>query len=122
MSLGVTATYFVAQRNVFGWYIAIVLQLIYGVYAVTTAQWGFLISATLYLGMNSWIIIKWRREGHLLKSERRDDTVLSCHCEPGHSGGRRRLVDDANGRPRSTAGRRVGRGRSRMATLHRRAG
>lgn len=47
-AVGVTGLYFAGRRNWVGWAIGLGAQVLWVAYAVSTRQWGFLVSAFAY--------------------------------------------------------------------------
>jgi len=60
-AVGVTGLYFAGKNNKIGWAIGIFAQTLWTSYALTTEQYGFLVSAFAY----GWVYVKnylaWRK-------------------------------------------------------------
>ncbi len=61
MIIGVSGLFIAGNKNYWGWIIGILAQVLWIVYAITTAQWGFIVSAFVYgaVYIRNWI--KWRQ-------------------------------------------------------------
>jgi nicotinamide riboside transporter PnuC len=60
--IGVTGIFFVGRKTVWGWLVLLVNEAIWIVYAVTTKQYGFIVSAIAYAAVYIKSFIHWRRE------------------------------------------------------------
>lgn len=62
MAVGVTGLYFAGRKKAFGWGIGIAAQVLWLAFALTTQQYGFVVSSLVY----GWVYVKnfvaWRRE------------------------------------------------------------
>lgn len=60
--VGVTGLYLAGRKVWWAWYIGLAAQGLWAAYAVTTRQWGFLVSAFAY----GWVYLRnclgWQRE------------------------------------------------------------
>lgn len=67
LSVGGAGMFFMAGRKVWWcWYVGIALQAAWATYAITTAQWGFLVGCLLYTPVylgNAILWTKQRKEG-----------------------------------------------------------
>ncbi|MFJ4551092.1 hypothetical protein ACIP4X_18005 [Streptomyces sp. NPDC088817] len=60
--MGITGLYFAGRRRALGWAIGLGAQALWLVYAVTTHQWGFLVSAFAYGGVYAKNFLSWRSQ------------------------------------------------------------
>lgn len=62
MAVGVTGIYLAGKRNMYGWALGVLAQILWIAYALATHQYGFIISALVY----GWVYVKnfinWRRD------------------------------------------------------------
>lgn len=61
-TLGVTGLWFAGNKSIWGWVIGISVQVLWIVYAIATAQWGFIFSALAFAAVNIRNFIKWRKD------------------------------------------------------------
>lgn len=61
-AIGVVGIFFVGRKTIWGWMILLVNEAIWIVYAVTTKQYGFIVSAIAYAAVYIKSFIHWRRE------------------------------------------------------------
>lgn len=59
--IGVTGWWLTGRRLWQGWAVAIGVQVLWLAYAVTTQQWGFVVSVFLYGGMAVINLRRWRQ-------------------------------------------------------------
>ena len=61
-AIGITGIYLAGRRNLYGWVVGLSAQVLWIAYAVTTEQWGFIVSAFAYGSVyaNNWR--KWAKE------------------------------------------------------------
>lgn len=70
-AIGVAGLYLTTRRDWRGYLIGAVVQVLWVAYAVTTQQWGFILSAVAYGAVNALGIVRWRRsERELIESLR----------------------------------------------------
>lgn len=62
MSVGVFGLWAAGNRKAWGWAVSIWAQLLWVAYALTTKQYGFLISAAAYGWVYSRNYLKWKRD------------------------------------------------------------
>lgn len=60
--IGVSGLYLVTNRHWYGFMIGVGVQVLWVVYAVSTTQWGFIISAAAYGYVNVRGWCKWQSE------------------------------------------------------------
>lgn len=60
--LGITGLWFVGNKSKWGWIIGISVQSLWIAYAIVTHQYGFILSALAYAGVNLRNLIKWRKD------------------------------------------------------------
>lgn len=60
--IGITGIFIAGRKNMWGWFIGLSAQLLWIIFAIVTAQYGFILSALAYGWVygNNWL--KWRRE------------------------------------------------------------
>lgn len=60
--IGITGIFIAGRKNMWGWFIGLSAQLLWIIFAIATAQYGFILSALAYGWVygNNWL--KWRRE------------------------------------------------------------
>lgn len=61
-TIGVLGIYFVGRKTVWGWLVLLVNEVIWIVYALTTKQYGFIVSAIAYAIVYIRSFIHWRRD------------------------------------------------------------
>lgn len=61
-AIGVTGIFFVGKKTVWGWLILLSNEFIWIAYAITTKQYGFIISALAYAAVYIRSYIHWKRE------------------------------------------------------------
>lgn len=61
-AIGVTGLWFAGNKSTYGWMIGIGVQVLWVAYALSSAQYGFLLSAVAYGYMNIRNLIKWKKE------------------------------------------------------------
>jgi len=61
-AIGITGIFFVGKKTVWGWLILLVNEFIWIAYAVSTKQYGFIISALAYAAVYIRSYIHWKRE------------------------------------------------------------
>lgn len=61
-AIGVTGLYLAGSKRLAGWMVGIGVQALWIAYAVSSEQWGFLVSAFAYGGVNIRNLVRWRRE------------------------------------------------------------
>jgi len=61
-AIGVTGIFFVGKKTVWGWLILLANECIWIAYAVSTKQYGFIISALAYGAVYIRSYIHWKRE------------------------------------------------------------
>lgn len=62
MAVGVFGLWLAGRKSQWGWAVGFFAQLLWMAYAITTQQWGFIVSAVAYgavYARNWW---KWRRQ------------------------------------------------------------
>lgn len=70
--IGITGLALAGQKSTrgYGWMVGIAVQVLWVIYALTTNQYGFLLSAFLYGGVNTVNFITWYREYSAAQRER----------------------------------------------------
>ena len=61
-AVGVCSLYLAGRRSVWGWAVGIGAQMLWFAYAVTTKQWGFLVSCFAYGSVYVINFRRWRAE------------------------------------------------------------
>ena len=61
-AIGITGIFFVGKKTVWGWLILLVNEFIWIAYAISTKQYGFIISALAYAAVYVRSYIHWKRE------------------------------------------------------------
>jgi len=61
-AIGITGIYFVGRKTVWGWLVLLVNEVIWIVYATTTKQYGFIVSAIAYAVVYVRSFLHWRRD------------------------------------------------------------
>lgn len=61
-AIGVCGIYFVGRKTVWGWIVLLCNEVIWIVYATTTKQYGFIVSAVAYGVVYVRSFIHWRRD------------------------------------------------------------
>lgn len=64
-AVGVTGLYFAGRKRSVGWAIGLAAQGLWVAYAISTEQWGFLVSAFAYGWVYAKNFIAWRREARV---------------------------------------------------------
>lgn len=62
MAVGVFGLYLAGKKNQYGWAIGIFAQTLWIVYAITSDQFGFLVSAFAYGWVYTKNFLAWRKE------------------------------------------------------------
>lgn len=62
MAIGVFGLYLAGKKNLYGWAVGIAAQFLWVAYALSTQQYGFLISAVAYGWIYAKNFLAWRRE------------------------------------------------------------
>lgn len=60
-AVGVFGLYLAGRKNQFGWAVGIGAQVLWFAYAVTTQQWGFIVSCLAYGWVYSKNFLAWRQ-------------------------------------------------------------
>ena len=60
-AVAVCSTWLIGEKNTWGWVIGVAQQFLWIVYALLTAQHGFIISSVIFLVINVRSCVKWRR-------------------------------------------------------------
>jgi len=61
-AIGITGIFFVGKKTVWGWLILLANECIWIAYALSTKQYGFIISAAAYAAVYIRSYIHWKRE------------------------------------------------------------
>lgn len=61
-AVGVTGIYVSGKKNYWGWGIGLGAQVLWLAYAISTQQWGFLVSCFAYGTVYAKNFLRWRRE------------------------------------------------------------
>ncbi len=61
MAVGVTGLYLAGRKSWTGWAIGLGSQVLWLAYAISTRQWGFLVSCFLYGAVHARNLYLWRR-------------------------------------------------------------
>lgn len=64
-AVGVFGLYLAGRKNRAGWAVGIGAQVLWLTYAVTTRQWGFIVSAFAYGGVYLKNFLAWRKEARM---------------------------------------------------------
>jgi nicotinamide riboside transporter PnuC len=70
-----TCNVLIGRKQSVGWLLAVALQLLWAVYAVTSEQWGFIASALAFGVINTWNYVKWRRAERQVARERVEEVT-----------------------------------------------
>lgn len=60
--IGITGIFIAGKKNMWGWFIGFGAQFLWIIFAVTTKQYGFILSALAYAWVYGWNWTKWRKE------------------------------------------------------------
>lgn len=60
--IGVVGLFLAGSKNKIGWFIGLGAQVLWFIFAIVTAQYGFILSAVAYGWVYSRNYLKWRRE------------------------------------------------------------
>jgi hypothetical protein len=61
-TIGVLGIYFVGRKTIWGWLVLLANEVIWIAYALTTKQYGFIVSAVAYAIVYVRSFIHWRRD------------------------------------------------------------
>ena len=61
-AIGVLGIYLAGSKNIYGWVLGFSAQVLWIVFAVTTEQYGFILSALAYGWVYGRNYLKWKRE------------------------------------------------------------
>jgi len=61
-AVGVFGLWLAGRKDRRGWWVGLCAQLLWIAYAITTRQWGFIVSAFAYGTVFATNIIRWKRE------------------------------------------------------------
>lgn len=61
-TIGVLGIYFVGRKTIWGWLVLLANEVIWIAYALTTKQYGFIVSAVAYAIVYIRSFIHWRRD------------------------------------------------------------
>lgn len=78
-TIGIYGLYLAGRRSRWGWAVGLAAQVLWAVYAVTTAQWGFIASACAYGFMYLKNFLSWSRIGKATPNEKTADMRKCTH-------------------------------------------
>jgi nicotinamide riboside transporter PnuC len=61
-AFGVSGIYLAGRKNKWGWVIGILSQFLWVAFAISTAQYGFILGSICYGSVYAMNFIKWRKE------------------------------------------------------------
>jgi len=61
-TIGVLGIYFVGRKTIWGWLVLLANEVIWIAYALTTKQYGFIVSAVAYAIVYIRSFVHWRRD------------------------------------------------------------
>ena len=61
-TIGVLGIYFVGRKTIWGWLVLLANEVIWIAYALTTKQYGFIVSAVAYAIVYVRSFLHWRRD------------------------------------------------------------
>jgi hypothetical protein len=61
-TIGVLGIYFVGRKTIWGWLVLLANEVIWIAYALTTKQYGFIVSAVAYAIVYVRSFVHWRRD------------------------------------------------------------
>lgn len=62
MVMGIMGIYLAGKRNMYGWAVGVLAQILWIFYALATHQYGFIVSALAYGWMYARNFINWRKD------------------------------------------------------------
>jgi nicotinamide riboside transporter PnuC len=60
--VGITGIFIAGKKNMWGWFIGLSAQVLWIIFAIVTAQYGFILSAIAYGWVYGTNWLKWRKE------------------------------------------------------------
>ena len=61
-AVGITGLYLVGRKKTVGWVVGIGAQALWIAFAIATRQYGFIVSAVAYAGVNVYNLRRWKKE------------------------------------------------------------
>lgn len=61
-AVGILGLYLAGSKNIWGWAVSLLAQAVWIVFALVTAQYGFILSALAYGFVYGRNFVKWRKE------------------------------------------------------------
>lgn len=61
-AIGILGLYLAGSKNVWGWAVSLFAQTLWVIFAITTEQYGFILSAIAYSWVYGRNFLKWRSE------------------------------------------------------------
>lgn len=68
-AVGIYGIYLAGSKNIWGWAVSFAAQLLWIIFALVTAQYGFILSALVYGWVYARNYIRWKRERDMTKSD-----------------------------------------------------
>lgn len=75
-AVGVTGFVLAGRKVWWAWHVNLACQALWATYAITTRQWGFLVSAAIY-------VVVFGRNAAAWTAEHRQRATTSTHADPG---------------------------------------
>lgn len=63
-AVGILGLVLAGRRSHWGWFIGLMAQVLWIVYALATVQYGFIVSALAYGAVYANNFVKWRKDAH----------------------------------------------------------
>ena len=60
--IGSLGIYVVGKKNIWGWFILMVSEILWTIYAITTHQYGFIFAVVLYSTVYIKSYLRWKKE------------------------------------------------------------
>lgn len=60
--VGAGGIYVVGKKKTYGWYVLMISEMLWTIYAVTTHQYGFLLAVTLYSAAYIKSYLRWKED------------------------------------------------------------
>lgn len=60
--IGILGIYLAGSKNIIGWVVGLFAQILWIIFALTTGQYGFLLSAAAYGSVYARNYIRWRKD------------------------------------------------------------
>jgi len=87
-AVGITGIYLAGSKRLAGWAIGVGAQVLWVAYAVSTRQWGFLVTAVAYGWVYTRNWLRWaRRTYHCPRCAQLVTLDAGANCMPSHAAG-----------------------------------